>query len=457
MASVKIRTHGNSTLGDLELENFSTEETLLAILDQLKSISSTFPTTGTIAPDTKKHQNKVEDLFHKMVDKTNVSKGLKNSAHSAVSSVFGNAHTDKSLSNISSIVNHLAPDFISIGILVSSIEGVTKGLHESLNFLSKSVSSLFFIVGGFAHTILNGKDALSDYTNVIKAGTASLPIIKNFTALMAAGVQKLDNWNTTILELTKVGANFNGEISTMVLSAADAGISLNQFASIVQANAANFSTFGSVMEGVSVYSKVAQTTMQEYGSTLASMGISLAQYNEELPAILGLFGSSMLARGASEKQLAKAALDLTSNFDAMSQVTGKTRQQQAQELASMTQDAAWQQKLATMSASEQENQLKILNQLNGALGNNFAQLYKLSILGMPPLTRELQILTATVPNLQTHFRELGEIAEKGNGGLRDQIHMNHISALIAGDAMKSTRSFQTAIAAAAAGLGGGTG
>ena len=62
-ATVRIKTHNNSTLEGLELENFSTEETLAALLEQFKAFSSGF-TTASVQTNTKtdKVQTKLEKL-----------------------------------------------------------------------------------------------------------------------------------------------------------------------------------------------------------------------------------------------------------------------------------------------------------------------------------------------------------------------------------------------------------
>jgi hypothetical protein len=323
----------------------------------------------------------------------------------------------------------------------------------ALNIVSRSITSLFSISGNLVGTFLSGKTAMSDYIAAVQRGTASIPVVGTFVELLASGVAILDGWNQSLVELTKIGGNFSGNISDLVVGAADAGLSVEQFASVIRENAEQLSTFGTVMNGVNTYTKVSKISMQEYSSQLAALGISFAQYSDELPKILSLFGASMKAHGASDKELAESAMNLTAQFDAMGQITGKTREQQASDLAQLTQDAAWQQAMTKMSKKEQEGYLSALNEISSTSGKAYAELYKLSVLGMPPLTKELQILLATTPGLSSEFQRMTEAVKSGVKGAELGAKMDDIAADMVANGLRAGQTFETLIAASTAGLG----
>jgi len=217
------------------------------------------------------------------------------------------------------------------------------------------------------------------------------------------------------------------------------------------ANAVNFSTFGSVMAGVITYNKVAAISMREYTDQLTNMGISLAQYQNELPAILGIFGASMKARGASDRDLAQSALILTGQFDAMTKITGQTREQQAADLQKMTADAAFQLRLTEMSKEEQLQQVAALSEIKSTMGETSAEMYKMSVLGIVPLNKEMQMLMATVPGLNRQFSEMNSLAAKGKLTPEE---MDRRVAEMVGSGLRAGKGLEQILKAAASGIGG---
>jgi len=448
MATVKVRTQGNTALEGLELENFSTEETLQAILTQLKDMGETFGIGSKPKDNSQNKKSNVEKKFDDFVSKTTPNA----QAAASLANIFNNGKATNSLSGIISLFESLNPELLMVVGTVKLFEVAVDGIENAVNLVSKTLSSVMNTFGLMIGTFISGSTTLSSYFYALKQGTANIPIIGTFTSLIYDGVNNLEQWNNTLLDISKVGANFGGDIAAMMTGAADAGMSLEAFANIIQSNATKFATFGSVMEGVNTYTKVTRIVMRDYADQLSKMGISFQQYAEEAPAILSLFGASMKARGATERDLAQATVDLIGNFNSMSELTGKTRDQQAAELEKQITDPAWAQ--LTLSRGEGEKQIAIMNQLTQTLGPAYGELYKLTVLGMPPLTQELQTLTATVPGLSQSFSEMEKVAKSNLTGLAAQKQMNKITADIAAQAISSTHDFKTAIAAASAGLGG---
>jgi hypothetical protein len=240
----------------------------------------------------------------------------------------------------------------------------------------------------------------------------------------------------------------------MIASAASTGQTLEQYSQVIKNNIANLASFGSVIEGVKTYTAVANISMNEYAQQLEGLGISLDQYQSELPGVLSLFGSSMKAGGATTRDLAEAALDLTTNFTELSKITGKTREQQLEDTKRLTADAAWR-NFINQNAKDAEKYTAAVSQIQAAAGDSFAELYKLSVLGMPPLTKELQILMATTPGLTQEFSKMTDLVKEGNPKLAGYgKQMDSIVADIVSSGINTGQSFSTLLSAATAGLGG---
>lgn len=458
-ATVKIIAHGNTTFEGLELENFATEDSLSELLKQFTTFSSKFDSNQNTS---QKQETKSQTLLEKIT--TALTGGVAGATAAKVD-------TSQIRSNVSKLLEPALKMFVPFSGLLGNMISMTpeilaataafkivsislRAFQETLNFISRGISSIFLISGSFVNSIVSGKLALNDYTTAIQNGTKSIPIIGLFTQLLNEATTILVNWNNSLYDLVSIGANFNGSISSLVIGAADAGLSVDQFSKIVRDNVNSFATFGSIMNGVNTYTRVTRITMSDYSDQLAALGISFAQYSTELPRILGLFGAAAKAHGASDKDLAESAIELTKNFDAMAQLTGKTRDQQAADLEKLQTDAAWQQKIAGMNKDQQEKYIQVMNQLTQVNGEEYAQIFKTISLGMLPFDKNLQAILATTPGLEQGFHRMISAADSGTKGIQFQQQLNSISADMIQNAVNSGQDFSTAIKAASAGMAG---
>lgn len=456
MATVQIRSHGNQYWDNVELENFSTEETLKALLEQFKAFAAGFTATTTDTKNrTEKSQSRVEKLLAGLggaaIGAGSGSK-LPPSVSESISPVL---NIIKPFAGIIEDLEALTPEVLLAVVAFKLVTAAVSVFQAGLNLVSRTVTSIFSVAGNLINVFVGGRKTMADYFDAIAKGTASIPIIGTFTSLLASGMQILSKWNDTLFELNSMGAGFGNSIGYMVASAAATGQSLEQYSQVIKSNINNLAAFGSVIEGVRTYTAVANVSMNAYAGRLQELGISLDQYQSELPGVLALFGASMKSGGATTRDLAAAAIDLTDQFTAMSKITGKTREQQAADLARLTEDAAWKQKLSTMSNEDAEKYLGALNEIQSTAGDSFTELYKLSVLGMPPLTKELQILMATTPGLSEQFSKMTELVKTGNPKLASYgQQMDQIAGNIVEQGLASGQNLTTLISAASAGLSG---
>jgi hypothetical protein len=162
----------------------------------------------------------------------------------------------------------------------------------------------------------------------------------------------------------------------------------------------------------------------------------------------------MKAHGASTSELTKSTIDLIAQFDAMSQLTGKSREQQAEDLQKLTSDAAWQQAMTKMSGDEAAKYGQVLSEIGSTSSNAYAELYKLTVLGIPPLTKELQTILTTTPGLNAEFERMTAIVKSGASGAELGKQLDDVAADMVNTGLKAGQSFETLIAASTAGLSG---
>ena len=182
----KRQTNGNSTLEGLEVENFSTEETLVAILNLLIDFSTKVTAdTKDTKNKTDKHQNALAKYFQSIVG----------------GAVGGEAAANASgAGTISNILSPILQSFLPLGdflieiaeltpeilLAIVAFKAVTTVLHlfqAGLNLVSRTITSLFSVAGNLVGTLFSGKTAMNDYIAAIQRGTESIPIIGFFTKL----------------------------------------------------------------------------------------------------------------------------------------------------------------------------------------------------------------------------------------------------------------------------------
>ena len=434
MANVRIISKGG-TLDGSELDNIASEETLLALLEQLKIINGNNTILKKDAVEGKTKTDKHFDTLGKIIGQ-NKADTIKNIFSAVGGSRKGAGEDGEAFSMISKLI----PELAELGIVISILDAAKNVFYGLAN-----------TSGMLAKAFMAGQSSFADYTKAVAEGLKNIPVIDNLFGLFAEGIGIVDSWNNKLFELNSVGAGFNNSLIEMRQFASDAGMSLEEYSKIIMSNASKFSLFGSVMEGVTVYNKVVAISMRDYTDQLSNMGISLSQYQNELPGILSLFGASMKARGTSDKELANSALILTGQFDAMSKITGQTREQQAADLQKMTADAAWQLKLTEMNTTEQEQQIAALSEIKSTMGETAAELYKMKVLGIVPLNKEMQLLMATVPGLDKQFSEMSELAAKGK--LTPEEMDRRVSEMV-GSGLKAGKGLEQILRAATSGIGG---
>jgi hypothetical protein len=456
--TVRIKIQ-NSTVGDITAENFSTETTLLAILDLIKTFSTgTRVSADNLDKKTEKHQTKLEKWMQNLfggavggVAGGEVVAGGK--AASVAAGIVG--PTLKALLPFGDMLIdlvELTPELILVYAAFKAITAVLAVFQAGLNLISRTITSLFSVAGNFTGALFSGKTAMTDYVNALARGTESIPILGFFTKLLAEGITILDSWNKSLIDLSKSGAYFNGSIMNLVESAADAGLSVSEYSRVIKENVSGLATFGSVMAGVDVHKHITKMVMESdaLSGQLSDLGISFAQFSEESLKIFPLFGASAKAHGASERDLTKSTIELITQFQAMADLTGKSRDSQEADLAKLTEDAAWQQKMTHMSGEESKNYAMALGEVNSAAGGVYAQLYKLSVLGIPPLTKELQTIIATTPGLSSEFERMTAAVKAGGPALGSKL--DAITADMVKTGLAAGQSFETLISATSAGL-----
>lgn len=273
----------------------------------------------------------------------------------------------------------------------------TKEVKESSQALSKLGRGLLGIfasgigsavegVTGFAKELAFGGTALSDFARHI-------PIVGNS---LTAFTGVIDNSFAAFQNMAKSGADFGYDLGDLRSTAANARMSLEEFSTLVQTSSNQLAAFGgNVTQGARRASQLTDSLGSELREQLLGMGLSFEEITESMAYYQYLDRAGSRARNESAQAEAAAAASLTKNMLTLAKLTGQDIDQMRDRMAQEQMDMAFQMEMARLDPIERDK-------LNAAMQEAFAQggpvavnALKAEFLGMPPLTRELQIYTAT--------------------------------------------------------------
>jgi hypothetical protein len=196
---------------------------------------------------------------------------------------------------------------------MDAIGGLTRATVSAVNKLTGMVSSMANMGNSFS----GAAGALGQIPIV---GGLIGPV---FSAIGAAG----DKVYSSFIQTSSVGANFNGNIRTMIKSASGAGLTIDQFSGLIAKNADNLRFLGgTTSEGakqLAALGKRLRTENRPLMNSLAGLGYS----TEEISTGMARFGGMMARSGKQldQKALVEASGKYLQNLDAMAKLTGKSK------------------------------------------------------------------------------------------------------------------------------------
>ena len=182
---------------------------------------------------------------------------------------------------------------------------------------------------------------------------AKIPIVGGlvssaFGAVAGAAQSTYKAFNTA----ASVGANFGGSIQEMQRTVAGTGLTLDQFTGIVAKNGENLALFaGSTSEGAKRLSNMAKSVRNSgLGDDLARLGYTTEDINNGFARYSAMMAKSGADRGKTDAQLAADTGQYLKNLDAVSKLTGKSKEALEKEEEARRNDAQF--RIAEMKLKE---------------------------------------------------------------------------------------------------------
>jgi hypothetical protein len=293
------------------------------------------------------------------------------------------------------ILQEISDQLRSQGARLNFLEGRRTTDTKTFNTqLDNSSSSLYrFGIGansvtgsviGFGEAAASGRARLQDFYSTF----SNVPILKTLTGpasgLMEYGNRLLNSYR----DLTRSGAGFGGSLKDMMVAAAESRLGLENFNAMVRINAETFASApGGIEKGVSTFVDAQKKLMGE-GSDLRKDLLALGYTAEDTGVFLGDIirrQGNMSVKGALDAdQLAKATASYAMELDTVSKLTGKRKEQIADEIRKATEDAFF--KRAQMGMDQTQKMLsdRFMAQAN-MLGPEMTQLMQLVMSGADPV------------------------------------------------------------------------
>jgi len=240
----------------------------------------------------------------------------------------------------------------------------------------KALSGTAKAAVGLGGALLTGQQQLSAYSGAISANTGLFG--KTVGKLVDGLSQFAEASLAEYQQLTSVGATFGKEIKDVKVSAAELGLSVEEMTGFLKKNSESLRAFGGTTDlAISRFKAVSTTILDsaELGTKLRQLGFTTADINENLALYGELSDANSRTDRASVEQQAAAAKNLMVELDGLSKLTGKQRDDLADEMKERRRQGDVNAFLSNKTAEEQTAFTTKLVELQNTLGKDAADAF----------------------------------------------------------------------------------
>jgi hypothetical protein len=255
-----------------------------------------------------------------------------------------------------------------------------------LKLATASIGAAIGGLKGLTEELISGGDSLSDFAKHV-------PVVGS-TLTMFTGI--LDRSYASFQSMALAGADFGYSLADLRSTAAEARLPLETFSAMVAQNTENLAAFGgNVTRGARQIAGMTDALGKDTREEFLAMGFTMEDLNESMSRNAYLNRAGSRTEILSKAQNAEAAASLTKNMLTLSKLTGQDVKTQQDKIAQAQMDFAFQMELAKLDKKEREKLNAAMAEAQATGGKVAVDALKAEFLGMPPVTRELQLFTAT--------------------------------------------------------------
>lgn len=205
-------------------------------------------------------------------------------------------------------------------------------------------------------------------------------VVSKAASTIASGGEQLLG---TFQDVSKSGASFSTDILGMGKAAYESRLSLSEFADVIKTNSTTLAGMGgNVTRGAEAFAKLSKTFFDDKSSSsLRDLGYTSKELNEVLALSVGMQKSGYKDTEDGRKRSVAAAQNLAFEMDAVAKLTGKSREQQAEEMKKAQADGRVEAKFRLMAQGKSEEEIAKMKEeyqlgLLQAQKNGTEQMYK---------------------------------------------------------------------------------
>ena len=248
------------------------------------------------------------------------------------------------------------------------------------------LSNLRKQLGGTANTaiglggaLLTGQQNLTAYSGALKDNTKAFGVLGGAVGKVVDGLATFAESSLAEYQaLTGLGATFNKEVKDIKVAAAELGMTVEDMTGFLRKNSVSLRAFGGTTDTAIANFKALSNTVldsRELGTELRRLGFTTKDINENL----ALYGEITDANSRTDKlsvqEQAASAKELMVQLDSLAKLTGKNRDDLADEMRARRRQGDVNAFLSGKNAEEQQAFMEQLNTMQATMGQDAADAF----------------------------------------------------------------------------------
>jgi len=258
--------------------------------------------------------------------------------------------------------------------------------EQSGNLFGGNLESLRKALGGTANTaiglggaLLTGQQNLTAYSGALSKNTDAFGKLGGMVGKVVDGLANFAEASLAEYQaLTGLGATFNKEVKDIKVAAAELGLSVEDMTGFLRKNSESLRAFGGTTDQAIANFKSLSTTVldsRELGTELRRLGFTTKDINENLALYGEITDANARTDRLSVQEQAASAKELMVELDGLAKLTGKNRQELADEMRARRRQGDVNAFLMGKSAEEQQAFMTQLTTMQETMGQDAADAF----------------------------------------------------------------------------------
>ena len=296
---------------------------------------------------------------------------------------------------------------IGFNILGRVVGGVVKGFSALAGAGSAAVK--------FSTALIDTQPTVKDLATGFKTITGDLLGLGSAIEAVVGLLQK--NYNT-FQQLSASGIMFGDRMTSLTRLGTAMGTSLQFASGELAKNAERLAYLGTATRGAAMAAEAGAEMSARFSDDLLRFGMGFEEQNERF---MDFFAQNTLAlqKGTMSMQyLIDNSDDYAKSLRRISEITGKSAEEQEEQVRRLRQNKMFENYLATLPEGAKLAAEQLIRAASAG-GADMVDVAQAALLGVQPLTDGAQNLSALMPGLNTTFGNLANQANNFNGDLKD--------------------------------------